>query len=72
MEETGEDLDQVFRIEGQATWSLDDYHINKTKVTAIESVERNAGELFGALREATEHSFDDVDPIDYVNELRGK
>ncbi len=72
MQETGDDFDQVFRIEGQATWSLDDYRIGEIDVASIESVERNAGELFGALRKATGNSFDGVDPIGYVNELRGK
>lgn len=72
MKETGDDFDQVFRIEGQAKWSLDDYRISEVEVTSIESVDRNAGELFGALREATANAFDEVDAIDYVNELRGK
>ena len=65
MKETGEDLDQVYRIEGKATWSMDDYRISKIDVIAIESVQRDAGELFDALRQATGETFEDVDPIDY-------
>lgn len=72
MKKTGENLEQVYRIEGQATWSLGNYRISQIDVVSIQSVERNAKELFSALRKATGDTFDDLDPIDYVNELRGK
>ncbi len=72
MQKTGDDFDQVFRIEGRASWSLDDYRIREIEVSSIDSVERDADELFGALRDETGGAFDDVDPIGYVDKLRGK
>lgn len=72
MTSAGERPDQVFRVEGQATWEIDDYRITRIEVTSIQTVERDAGELFDNLREATGDEFAAIDPTDYVNQLRGK
>ncbi len=68
----GQDLNQTFRVDGQATWSLTDYQIKDIHAESIEAVERNVRELFSGLRETADESVDDLDPILYVNELRGK
>lgn len=72
MKQTGENLDQVYRIEGQATWNMNDYRIRDIIVVSINPIERDAGELFSSLREVSGNTFDDMDPVDYVNQLRGK
>ncbi|MFU8806087.1 MAG: hypothetical protein ACNA8W_19905 [Bradymonadaceae bacterium] len=62
MKETGENLDQIYRVAGEAIWSLDDYRIREIEVSSIESVKRDAGELFAALRNATGEDFEHIDP----------
>ena len=69
---TGADLGQVFRIEGEATWNVDDYRITAIKPVSIDAVERDAGKFFDELRDATDGAFDDTDPVDYVRKLRGE
>ncbi|MFB6352388.1 MAG: hypothetical protein ABEN55_03570, partial [Bradymonadaceae bacterium] len=69
---TGADLEQVFRIEGEATWNVDDYRITEIDPVTIEPVERNAGEFFDELRDATDGAFDDTDPVEFVRKLRGE
>lgn len=69
---TGEDLDQVFRLEGQAAWHLDDYGVSEIRPSDIRPVTRDAGKLFDELRELVGDDYEDVDPIEYVRQLRGK
>lgn len=72
MSGTGRDLEQVYRIEGEAAWRVEDYRIRRLEVSSMKRVERDAEKFFDALRESGADRFEDVDPIEYINELRGK
>jgi len=72
MKRTGENLEQVFRVEGEASWNPDDYKITKIAPVTIEPVERDAGTFFDELRDVTDGAFDDTDPIEYVEKMRGE
>lgn len=72
MRGTGENLEQVYRIQGEATWKLGTYRVTKMTVSSIELVQSNAEEFFEFLQKSISDSFDNVDPIAYVNDLRGR
>lgn len=70
MKAAGEDLDQVFRIEGTATWQIDDYTIDSIAPSSIQTVNTDSGELFDELRRATDNQFDDTHTEDFMRKLR--
>lgn len=72
MAEAGDDLDQVFRLEGRGKWNVDDYQIFEINPSEIRPVTRDAGKLFDELKSAVGDEYDDVDPVEHVHKLRGK
>ncbi|MFB6262275.1 MAG: hypothetical protein ABEL76_01430 [Bradymonadaceae bacterium] len=72
MRGSGDDLEQIYRIEGRATWNVADYQITSMDPVSIDPIERDAGALFDGLREATNGNFDETNPVEYVENLRGK
>jgi hypothetical protein len=70
MAATGEDFDQAFRAEGEATWNVEDYRITKMNVSNIRKIKRNAADLFDGLREITDGAYDDVDVFEDMKNVR--
>ncbi len=61
-------------VEGRATWRLDTWAVVEFKAERITPYGRERADLvqvFQKLAEAADGRWDDVDPIEYVRELRG-
>lgn len=71
MSKAGDDLDQVFRLEGPAKWHVDDYRIFEIAPSDIQPVTRDAGALFDELAEVVGDDFEAI-TADFENiDVRG-
>lgn len=67
----GERLDQVYRFDGEATWNIENYAIEKMQVQSVRPVERDTRQLFESLKQAAGDTFDGMSVLKHLGSLRG-
>lgn len=65
-------LYEVVSLEGRATWSAETWEIKDFQVSAVQPYQKMPiSNAFNELRETTKGHWDDVDAVEFVDELRG-